>query len=185
MQTGFHFQITNTKRKYYTLLANLLLLVSFSLYSLYQYNLYSQNLCTHTWKCLVLPNLILIFFLIRFFFVLTKRKLEFTNFHFAILSTLCWMSISHWITAAIVLCLGLLEYLVNKDTFCRIDTNGISLSSFPKRNYKWETLANVILKEGIFTIDQKNNKIFQIDISEENLAFSEENLNNFAAKMLL
>jgi hypothetical protein len=184
MQTGFHFQITNTKKKYYTLIANLLLLVSFSLYSLYQYNLHSQHLCTNTWKCLILPNLILAIFLVRFFFVVTKQKLEFTNFHFAILSAICWLSVSHWMTAAIILCLGILEYLVNKDAFCRINENGITLSSFPKRTYKWKALANVVLKEGIFTIDQKNNKIFQIDVSEENLAFPEESLNNFTAKML-
>jgi hypothetical protein len=184
MQPVFNFQITNHKKKYYTIIANILLLLSFSLYSLYQYNLYSQNLCSNTLKCLVLPNLLLVIFLVRFFFMVTKIKLEFTNFHFAILAAICWFSVQHWAAGIVILCLGLLEYVVNKDAFCCIDGEGITLSTFPIRKYKWDNLSNVVLKEGIFTIDQKNNKLFQIDISEEILAFSEESLNNFAAKQL-
>jgi hypothetical protein len=184
MRTAYFFSITNSKKYYYTLFANILLLVNFAIFSFIKYQLYYNHTCT-VFSCIVLPNTILAIFLVRLFFVFTKRKLAFTNFHFALVAAAGWLGIQQWIAAAVILVLGLIEYIVNRDLYCITDKNGVTITSFPKRSYLWKEVNNVLMKDGIFTIDQKNNRILQLDISEEIIPFTEEAYNSFVKEQLI
>ncbi len=180
MRDAFFFTITNPKKYYYTLIANIILLVSFVSYSIIKYFLYKSGECNSIFNCIIFPNTIFIIFFVRLFYVITKRKLEFTNLHFAIIASIGWLNIHYWVIAIIIFLLGVIEYVINKDANCTINKNGVIINSFPTRKYAWQNIENLMIKEGIFTIDQKNNKLFQIDVSEEVIPFQEEDLNNFA-----
>jgi hypothetical protein len=169
MRDAYFFTITNPKKYYYTLIANIILLVSFVSFSIIKYLLYKSGDCTSIFNCILFPNILLAIFLIRLFYVFTKRTLEFTNLHFAIIACIGWLNMQNWLIAAIILLLGVMEYVVNKDANCVINNKGIRINSFPAKKYLWKNIEHVLLKEGIFTIDQKNNKLFQIDVSEEKL----------------
>lgn len=41
------------------------------------------------------------------------------------------------------------------------------INSFPKKRYTWNELNNVVLKDGLLTIDFKNNKMLQRLVDSE------------------
>ena len=56
--------------------------------------------------------------------------------------------------------------------------------SFPKRIIHWKELSNVILKDGLLTIDFKNNKIIQQSIMYADRV-NEKEFNEFCKKQLI
>jgi hypothetical protein len=61
--------------------------------------------------------------------------------------------------------------------------NQIIYPSFPTRIIQWNELNNVILKDGLLTIDFKNNKIIQQLIKHSN-AINEKEFNEFCKQQL-
>jgi hypothetical protein len=59
----------------------------------------------------------------------------------------------------------------------------ISYPSYPSRQIGWNELQNMIVKDGMLTIDFKNNKILQTEI-ESNQALNEKEFNEFCRKHL-
>lgn len=47
------------------------------------------------------------------------------------------------------------------------DENGIVFNSFPKKQVSWPDITNVILKDGIITIDLNNNQLIQKEIQTQ------------------
>jgi hypothetical protein len=65
------------------------------------------------------------------------------------------------------------------------DNNEIVMNSFPQKRYVWSDLENVILKDGILTIDCKNNKIIQSEINETVSKEIENEFNSYCKKQLI
>lgn len=63
-----------------------------------------------------------------------------------------------------------------------INNQELLFKSFPKRSFKWNNLSNVILKDGMLTIDFKNNKIIQ-QLIEDSIV-DESAFNLFCAEQL-
>lgn len=62
----------------------------------------------------------------------------------------------------------------------------IAFNSFPKkRRHHWNDLNNVVLKDGLITLDFKNNDLFQKEIDEEVSSLLESEFNNFCKRMLV
>ena len=64
------------------------------------------------------------------------------------------------------------------------DKNGILLNSFPSKNYTWNEVINVILKDGILTVDLKNNRIIQRETEDSVSVDIEKEFNEFCSKHL-
>lgn len=62
------------------------------------------------------------------------------------------------------------------------DAHEIVFNSFPKKTLHWADINNVILKEGILTIDCKNNKLIQRTVNEEISDETEKEFNEFCEK---
>ena len=54
-----------------------------------------------------------------------------------------------------------------------------------KKKYSWKDIDNVVLKDGLLTIDFKNNKLFQKEIDGEDKEADEEEFNNWVRGKLL
>ena len=65
------------------------------------------------------------------------------------------------------------------------DEGEIVINSFPKKRYVWGDLNNVILKDGIITIDCKNNKLLQSEVNEAVSKEVENEFNDYCKKQLL
>jgi hypothetical protein len=56
--------------------------------------------------------------------------------------------------------------------------------SFPKKKMKWDDLSNVVLKDGLLTIDHKNNKLIQQEIDSTMQKTDEGKFNEFCRQQL-
>ncbi len=76
--------------------------------------------------------------------------------------------------------IGWVEYRIFQPVFISMDTTGIMLpTTFSQRLIGWNELNNVILRNDLFTIDFRNNKILQLEILDEPGATQREALNAF------
>ncbi len=61
----------------------------------------------------------------------------------------------------------------------------ITFNSLPRRTLKWSDVSNVLIKDGLITIDQKNNKLYQKEIEGYVTPDVETEFNEFARKQLI
>ena len=59
---------------------------------------------------------------------------------------------------------GILEKQVKFPQEIGFSDNGIYFNTLPRRTIQWNDVANVVIKDGLITIDQKNNKLLQKEI---------------------
>ena len=64
------------------------------------------------------------------------------------------------------------------------DAEEISFNSFPRKIYLWKDVANVILKDGLLTIDLKNNTLIQKQVNDEVSPEIEAEFNGFCKQQL-
>jgi hypothetical protein len=64
------------------------------------------------------------------------------------------------------------------------DNDGLTFNSFPSKFYKWSDLANVVLKDGLITVDFKNNKILQKELDSDVSGNLEKEFNEFCSRKL-
>ncbi len=82
-----------------------------------------------------------------------------------ILSTIAWyMQPEGSYIFLIYLLAAMLEKQAKFPQEIAFDDAGIVINSFPKKQYGWSAIANVVLKDGILTVDFKNNKLIQKEI---------------------
>ena len=61
----------------------------------------------------------------------------------------------------------------------------IVFNSFPKKSYGWSVISNVILKDGLITIDLKDNTLIQKEVDEPVSKEIENEFNAFCKEQLL
>lgn len=83
-----------------------------------------------------------------------------------------WISILLLITA-------LIEKQVKFPQEVAFDDNGIVMNTLPKKRYTWSAVKNVVWKDGILTIDLRNNKLIQRETSTEPAGNDEPEFNEF------
>lgn len=88
-----------------------------------------------------------------------------------------------WI-AFIYLMAALLEKQVKFPQEVAFDAEEIVFNSFPKKRHLWSELSNAILKDGILTLDFKNNRIFQKEVNAAVSEDIEKEFTQFAQKLI-
>ena len=61
---------------------------------------------------------------------------------------------------------------------------GITINTFSKKYYPWNLITNVVLKDGLLTIDYKDNRLFQKEIEEQVSPVLESEFNEFCCSKL-
>lgn len=95
-----------------------------------------------------------------------------------------YLKIYYWWAAAALTLILLLYLLAIQVPVVHISANGIKLSIGVKRFLKWEQLNNLVLKDGLVTIDLKNNKLIQQYLDESSIPVNEQEFNDFCKKQL-
>jgi hypothetical protein len=126
---------------------------------------------------LLLINALLIYTIASF-----KKKKQFAFLSLVIGISLYWILIDYWWISLIMAMLSYL-YSLSKRKLKASFADQIVYPSFPKRIIEWNELNNVILKDGLLTIDFKNNKIIQQLIKHSN-ATNEKEFNEFCRQQL-
>jgi hypothetical protein len=102
--------------------------------------------------------------------------------HFGI--SVAWINMGLWIPAAINVILGMQYFFSKKKLLVSVDQSHITYPALLNDKINWEDVSAVILKDGLLTIDLKNNKLIQQDIDESN-PVDEKSFNEFCKKKLL
>ena len=114
-------------------------------------------------------------------FNLRKNKTNIASIYvFIVLPWLSWGL--YWAAALNVVFCILYIYSVRKFEVI-VTGDEIIYPSFPKKKIRWNELQNIILKDGILTIDFKNNKIIQNE-TEEDTGVDEKKFNEFCRGQL-
>lgn len=89
----------------------------------------------------------------------------------------------YWLTGATFLLGVMFSYATKVKTVCFSELQ-IIYPSFPRKKISWNQLNNAILKDGLLTIDLKNNKLIQQFIDDKNAVIDEKEFNDFCRQQL-
>lgn len=86
--------------------------------------------------------------------------------------------------AGITLLFDIFSKITTRNLEVAFTKNDIQYPSFPIKKIKWDEVAQVILKDGLLTIDFKSNKIIQQTIDEIKTPVDEKEFNDFCRQQL-
>jgi hypothetical protein len=95
-----------------------------------------------------------------------------------------WLQMEFWWVAAATFVLGTLYLITKRPLLVSIIKEKINYPSFPKKNFAWTELNNIILKDGLLTIDLKNNRFIQQPVDETKTTINEAEFNDFCREQL-
>lgn len=79
---------------------------------------------------------------------------------------------------------GILEKQVKFPQEIGFSEDEISFNTFPAKILQWNQIDNALIKDGLITIDQKNNKLFQKEIEGYVTAAIEKEFNEFCYRCI-
>jgi hypothetical protein len=119
-----------------------------------------------------------------FFFRFVSKREAFENDSISLcysIAVITWIVLQLYWAAGVLLLLFLFQDVSRRKLTVLVFDDRIVYPSFPKRTIEWKELSNVVLKDGILTIDLKNNKVYQNEITSP---ASELDFNEFCEEHL-
>jgi len=172
--------IPNTKSKTYDLLGWLLIIIH--LIILTTILIFSANYDNRKWAGYGI-TIAIVFFLVEMFFFKKKESFSAIKACLAYLPVVWIFRFNYYFPGIISLLLSILYFISKREFRVYISDDHIRFPSFPVKNIKWAELNNLVLKDGLLTIDFKNNKLIQQTI-DENSPVNEQEFNDFCRQQL-
>ncbi len=112
------------------------------------------------------------------------KKLQFnTSLLLSIAAVILFVATHSIPFAAILVLYGLLVKKMYKDPVVNINTKGVNIKKMLGDNeHEWSGFNNIILKDNLLTLDFKNNKLLQLNITENNV--DENSFNTFCSRLI-
>lgn len=175
----FEIEIRNEKRKnyrFYNWFALVISLAGFSFFLFY-----------NNWWVEALGAIIIVFV-----YLLTRiyrRKIRKANYlfddkgFFFLLLAFGWLGLEKYFITGICIVLGLVYQAAMQKIIFIFNKEGILKTNFPKKEFQWNALDNVVLKDRILTLDFKNNRIIQ-GVIEPSKVIDQAAFNHFAEEQM-
>lgn len=92
-----------------------------------------------------------------------------------LIAALVWMKMPYlqWLSFVFII-LALLEYQAKYSIEIGFSDREIVFNSLLKKRYNWKDFTNIVLKDGLLTLDFANNKILQREIEDDDEPDAEE-----------
>ena len=95
-----------------------------------------------------------------------KRKVYYARA--LLIAALVWMKMPYWQWLAFVfIILALLEYQAKYAVEIGFTDGHVMINSLFKKKYSWTQFNNVVLKDGIITLDFTNNRVLQRELEDD------------------
>ena len=103
-----------------------------------------------------------------------------------LISAIIWtkMPYGQWLIFVFVL-LAFLEYQARLPLEIGFSSKQVVFNSLIRKRYIWSEIANVLLKDGLLTVDFMNNKLFQKLVDDGENEASEEEFNEWCSRHLV
>lgn len=102
-----------------------------------------------------------------------------------LIAALVWTGMPYWQWLVFVFAaLALLEHQAKHALEIGFSSREIVINSLFRKRFQWSEMSNVVLKDGLLTVDFKNNKLFQKEIDEGEHEASEEEFNQWCREQL-
>lgn len=98
--------------------------------------------------------------------------------------SLYWFYLNPWWIGILCLLLTLFYAIAQRELKIEVTGKNIIYPSFPKKKIAWDELNNLVLKDGLLTIDFKNDKIIQQYPDQKMNLFNEKEFNEFCRQQL-
>lgn len=95
-----------------------------------------------------------------------------------------WVLFGYWWAGLAIILFVLLYWTSQQELRIIVGETGVRYDFFPSNSLQWNDLNNLILKDGLLTIDRKNNKITQNMIDESKTLIIEKEFNEFCNQQL-
>ena len=117
---------------------------------------------------------------LRFFYNDPQENLLRTVILGFILSSLVWVLLGYYMIATLVFVFAIAGLIAVRRLEVIITNGYISYPSIPVKKIQWQEVSTLIIKDGIFTLDLNNNKLYQFTLNEsENENLNETDFNVF------
>ena len=113
-----------------------------------------------------------------------KKTIRYKNLLFV--AGIFWLGMPHlqWI-GVVYFALELLQHQAKRPLEIGFSDGLVEVNSLPKRKYRWSDFNNVVLKDGLLTLDFKDNRLFQKETQEdEDDDADEDEFNAYCSRQL-
>ena len=86
--------------------------------------------------------------------------------------------------AVLYVAAGIAEGLAKFPEEIGFNNDQVVFNTLPKKVYNWNEFSNILIKDGVITIEFKNNRLFQKDLQEPVYASLEKEFNAYAQEQL-
>lgn len=120
-------------------------------------------------------------------YYLRKKNKQYSGKGAALLYfVLVYLLLQYWWMALGVVVVASLYALSLRNLIVHVNPDQIIYPSFPRKILKWSDLNNIILKDGLLTIDFKTNKLAQAEVNrnDNDSAMNEQEFNDFCRNHL-
>ncbi len=104
--------------------------------------------------------------------------------HGILFAIMGWLSLQFFLLALFLAAWAFMGLKIKEHFWLKLDSSGLSLHTFYIKTYTWNELQNIILRDGLVTLDFKTNKIFQATVIEQTPGNGEENFNAFCIEQI-
>ena len=98
--------------------------------------------------------------------------------------SLAWIFANHWVVGVLNAIFMILHIAALQKPIVSINERQVIYPSFPKKKIDWQELSNLMIKDGLLTIDFKNNRIIQQQIADISSTIDEKEFNDFCRQQL-
>lgn len=171
--------LRNDKTKFYYRLSWLIIIINTILFLYLAFFSANKSEVKKSFGVLILLAICLGLY---FYFKNTKYRIGFHPFFFFIM--LGWIIMERYWFAGISVLFDILGTISTRKFIVIFSQANVVYPSFPAKTIPWSRLDNVILKDGLLTIDFKSNKIIQQFVDESKTNVNEKEFNEFCRQQL-
>lgn len=159
---GFSIEIPNDQKKAYDLVGYLVMFMNF--FAWFYINItepegVGKNLSVAGWIISLIPFVFLLF-------PHRMKNIPVFEIAFVVLGIL-WLANGWYFAGILMIISAVFYYFSRRKLLVKFDEAGIEYPSFPKKKFLWQDVGNAVIKDGILTIDLKDNRLFQFTLDRK------------------
>lgn len=183
VKDAYEIEIPDEKAATYRVVTFIIALINAAAFSYLYFNETNRSRSGFAALGMILGITALIFYCIKTY---TKNLQTFKIEIAFILLALIWFICGNPWLSLLMLLSAFLGFYTNKRPIIRFTKEGIVYPSFPPKKLLWREVDFAMVKEGILTIEMKDNHVFQFTLSATEAAKLDENdFNGFCSNNLL